>query len=98
MPRRCQWRPSTADENIEAVKEKILYKRYTAIREIADNVCTSFGSCHAIFADLLGMKRAAAKIVKKIAKLWAKTISYGHPSGDIDNVQQRSRFAQKYHN
>ena len=35
------------------------------IRGVADNVGISFSSCQAIFTDVLGMKRAAAKIVPK---------------------------------
>ena len=34
--------------------------------EIADDIDISFGSCQAIFTDVLGMKRAAAKIVPKL--------------------------------
>ena len=36
------------------------------ISEIADDVGMSFGSCQAIFTDVLSMKRAAAKIVPKL--------------------------------
>ena len=31
----------------------------------------------------------------KIAKFWAKTTSHGHRSGDVDDVQPQSKFAQK---
>lgn len=57
---------STTDENIEAVKKMILDNRRITIREVADDVGISFGSCQAIFTDVLGMKRAAAKIVPKL--------------------------------
>ena len=57
---------STIDENIEAVKELILENRRISIREVADDVVISFGSCQAICVDNLGMKRAAAKIVPKL--------------------------------
>ena len=57
---------STTDENIEAVKKIILDNRRINIREVADVVGISFGSCQAIFMDILGMKRAAAKIVPKL--------------------------------
>ena len=55
-------RPSTltTDKNIEAVKKMILDNRRISIREFADDVGISFGSCQAIFTDVLGMKRAAA--------------------------------------
>ena len=41
----------------------VLNNRRIPIREVADDVGISFGSCQAIFTDVLGMKRAAAKIV-----------------------------------
>ena len=47
---------STTDENINAVKEMILDNHYRiTIREVADNVGISFGSCQAIFTRVLGM-------------------------------------------
>ena len=36
------------------------------VREVADDVGISFGTCQAIFTGVLGMKRAAAKIVPKL--------------------------------
>ena len=47
-------------------KKLILGNRRMIIREVADDVAKSFGSCQAIFTDVLGMKRAAAKIVPKL--------------------------------
>ena len=44
----------------------ILDNRRITIRDLADDVGISFGSCQAIFMDVLGMKRAAAKIVPKL--------------------------------
>ena len=56
-------------------------------RELGDDVGISFGSCHAIFTDVLGMKRAAAIFCSKIATFLAKTTSHGHFSGDVgDNL------------
>ena len=57
---------ATTDENIEAVKKMILDNHGIVIREIADDVGTSFGSCQAIFRDLLGMKHAEVMIVHKL--------------------------------
>ena len=34
----------------------------------------------------------------KIAKFWAKSMSYGHRSVYVDDIQRLSRFAQKGHN
>ena len=57
---------STSDENIEAVKKMILNNRRITITEDADDVGISFGSCQAIFTDVLGMKCAAAKFISKL--------------------------------
>ena len=54
------------DENIKAVKKIILDNHRITIREVADNVNISFGSYQTIFTDVLGTKRAAAKIVTKL--------------------------------
>ena len=40
--------------------------RRIIIREVADDVGILLGSCQAIFTHILGMKRAAAKIVAKL--------------------------------
>ena len=52
------------------------------IREVADDVGISFGSCQAIFTHILGMKRAAVKIVTKLLNF----VEYGHRSGDADDA------------
>ena len=56
---------STTDENIEAVMIMIMI----TIREVADDVGIAFGSCQAILTNVLGMKRAAEKIVQKLLKM-----------------------------
>ena len=44
-------RPSTSAtyENLESVKKMILDNRQITIREVANDVCISFGSCQAYF-------------------------------------------------
>ena len=76
---------STTDENIEAAKKMILNNRRITVREIADDVAISFGSCQAIFPDILDVKSAAAKFVPKFLNFEQKQ-------------RKRSRFAQKGHN
>ena len=44
----------------------ILDNRRITIKEVADDVGISFGSYQAIFTDVFGMKRSAAKIVSKL--------------------------------
>ena len=43
----------------------ILHNRRIIIKEVADDIGISFGSCQAIITDVLGMKHAAAKIAPK---------------------------------
>ena len=80
------------------MKKIIFDRRRNTIREVAEDVGLSFGSCQAIFTDVLAMKCVAAKIVPKLLLFEQKTTSPRRLSGDIDNVQRRSRFALKGHN
>ncbi|XP_046975163.1 protein GVQW3-like [Vanessa cardui] len=57
---------STSEENIEAAKKIVLKNRRVTIREVAEDVGISIGSCHTIFSEVLGMKRVAAKFVPKL--------------------------------
>ena len=54
---------------MQIVKKMILDNCQITIREVVDNVSISFGLCQAIFTDVLGMKRAAAKIVSQLLNL-----------------------------
>ncbi|XP_025262232.1 protein GVQW3-like [Camponotus floridanus] len=57
---------STTDDNVEAVKKIVMENRRIIIREVAEDVGISVGSCHAIFSGVLGMQRVAAKFVPKL--------------------------------
>ena len=57
---------STTDENIKAVEKIILDNSRITIREVAKDVGIHFGSCQVFLTDVLGMKRAAVKIVPKL--------------------------------
>ena len=57
---------STIDENMEKVKKMAMNDRRIIIREVADEVGISIGSCHEIFSNVLGMKRVAAIFVPKL--------------------------------
>ena len=59
------------------MKKMILNNRRITIREVADDVGLTFGSCQAIFMDVLGMKRTATEIVPKL---------HGHRLGDVAAV------------
>ena len=61
--------PETIDAERQLIlqdRQVILDDRRITIREVADDVGISSGSCKAIFMDVLGMKRAAAKIFPKL--------------------------------
>ena len=57
---------STTDEYVEKVKEMVMNDRRITIRQVADDVGISIGSCYEIFSSVLGMKRVAAKFVPKL--------------------------------
>lgn len=60
---------STTDENVEKVKATVMNDRWITIREVADDVGISNGSCNDIFANILGMKRVVEKFVPKLLHL-----------------------------
>ena len=62
----CPGHPSTSitDVNIEAVEKVIFGNCGLTIREVGDDADTLFDSWQAIYTDVLGMKRAAAKLFK----------------------------------
>ena len=57
---------STKDENIDEVKKIVFFNRRITIREVAENLNISIGSCHSIFTNDLGMARVAPKFVPKL--------------------------------
>ena len=57
---------STTDENVEKVKEMVMNDRRITIREVADDVGISIGSCYGVLLNVLGMKHVAAKFVPKL--------------------------------
>ena len=61
--------------------------RRITIREVVDDFGISFGPCLAIFTDVLGLKRAAAKIVKKL-------LNFRQKQRCIDNVQEMLTIIQ----
>ena len=50
-----------------------MLNRRITIREVAEDVGISVGSCHAIFSDILGLKREEAKFVPKLQNFDQKT-------------------------
>ena len=64
---------STSSENTEAVKKIVMENRRITIREVAEDVCISVGSCYAIFSDILGLKRVAEKFAPNLLNFDQKT-------------------------
>ena len=58
---------STTSENTEAVKKIVMENRRITIREVAEDVGISVGSCHSIFSDILGLKRVAANTESQLS-------------------------------
>ncbi|UYV66479.1 hypothetical protein LAZ67_4001828 [Cordylochernes scorpioides] len=56
---------STTDEKNNEVEKMILANRRITVREVAEDLNISIGSCHSIFINDLGMRRVAAKFVHK---------------------------------
>ena len=58
-------RPSTStnDDNVETVRDVIRGNRRLTIREVANEVGISIGSCHQIFTEKIRMCRVSAKFV-----------------------------------
>ncbi|MCP6711290.1 helix-turn-helix domain-containing protein, partial [Klebsiella pneumoniae] len=65
-PRSGRPSTSTTDENVEEVKKIVLGNRRITIREIADDIGISFGSCQSILTGVLDMRRVSAKFVPKL--------------------------------
>jgi len=61
-------RPNTliSDENVAKIKYIVLSNRCITIREVAEEVNISYGSCESIFANILGLKLVAAKFAPKL--------------------------------
>ena len=61
-------RPSTAtdDDHVERVLAVIRGSRRLTIREVADEVEISIGSCHKIFTEKLQMRRVSARFVPRL--------------------------------
>ncbi|UYV72344.1 hypothetical protein LAZ67_9002714 [Cordylochernes scorpioides] len=57
---------STTDEKINEVEKMILANRRITVREVAEDLNISIGSCHSIFINDLGTRRVAAKFVPKL--------------------------------
>jgi len=51
---------------VAKIKDIVLSNCRITLRKVADEVNISYGSCEAIFTDILGLKRVAAKFILKL--------------------------------
>ena len=66
---------STTDENIDEVKKIVMVNHRITVREVAEDLNISIGSCHSIFTNDLGMTRVAAKFVPKLLNFAKNSIA-----------------------
>ncbi|UYV78041.1 hypothetical protein LAZ67_15003295 [Cordylochernes scorpioides] len=77
---------STTDEKINEVEKMILANRQITVREVAEDLNISIGSCHSIFINDLGMRRVATKFrVINGDEAWV----YGY---DVETKAQSSQW------
>lgn len=72
---------STTDKDIETVKKTILDSRRVTLKEVTDEVGTSFGSCQTIFENVLG-------VICAIAKIFSTLINFEQKQRGINIAQE----------
>ena len=65
-PRPGRHSTSTNDDHVETVRAVIHGNRRLTVREVADEVGISIGSCHQIFTEKLQMRRVRAKFMLRL--------------------------------
>ncbi|UYV82124.1 hypothetical protein LAZ67_21001012 [Cordylochernes scorpioides] len=86
---------STTDEKNNEVEKMILANRRITVREVAEDLNISIGSCHSIFINDLGMRRFAAKFVPKLLNCDQKQHSMNIANEMLDSVRDGSNFLQR---
>ncbi|UYV66450.1 hypothetical protein LAZ67_4001717 [Cordylochernes scorpioides] len=90
-------RPSTltTDEKINEVEKMILANRRITVREVAEDLNISIGSCHSIFINDLGMRRVAAKFVPKLLNCDQKQHRMNIANEMLDSVRDDPNLLQR---
>ena len=96
-PRRCERRRTCRTPELVNHRRKhwwseenILVKRRIIVREVAEDLNISIGSCHSIFTNDLGMRRVAAKFVPKLLNFDRICSQKQHTSNAAATVFPRS--------
>ncbi|UYV80763.1 hypothetical protein LAZ67_19001657 [Cordylochernes scorpioides] len=85
---------STTDEKINEVEKMILANRRITVREVAEDLNISIGSCHSIFINDLGMRRVAAKFVPKLLNCDQKQNRMNIANEMLDSVRDDPNLLQ----
>ncbi|UYV71318.1 hypothetical protein LAZ67_8002615 [Cordylochernes scorpioides] len=88
-------RTSTTDEKINEVEKMILAKRRITVREVAEDLNISIGSCLSIFINDLGMRRVAAKFVQKLLNCDQKQHRMNIANEMLDSVRDDPNLLQR---
>ncbi|UYV63879.1 hypothetical protein LAZ67_2005879 [Cordylochernes scorpioides] len=86
---------STTDEEINEVEKMILANRRITVREVAEDLNISIGSCHSIFINDLGMRRVAAKFVPKLLNCDQKQHHMNIANEMLDSVRDDQNLLQR---
>ncbi|UYV75720.1 hypothetical protein LAZ67_13001110 [Cordylochernes scorpioides] len=86
---------STTDEKINEVEKMILANRQITVREVAEDLNISIGSCHSIFINDLGMIRVAAKFVPKLLNCDQKQHRMKIANEMLDSVRDDPNLLQR---
>ncbi|UYV70483.1 hypothetical protein LAZ67_7003251 [Cordylochernes scorpioides] len=82
-------------EKINEVKKMILANRRITVREVAEDLNISIGSCHSIFINNLGMRRVAAKFVPKLLNCDQKQHRMNIANEMLDSVRDDPNLLQR---
>ncbi|UYV76531.1 hypothetical protein LAZ67_14001018 [Cordylochernes scorpioides] len=74
----------------------ILANRRITVREVAEYLNISIGSCHSIFINDLGMRRVAAKFVPKLLNCDQKQHRMNIANEMLDSVRDDPNFLQRF--
>ncbi|UYV81684.1 hypothetical protein LAZ67_20001963 [Cordylochernes scorpioides] len=86
---------STTDEKINEVEKMILTNRRITVREVAEGLNISIGSCHSIFINDFGMRRVAAKFVPKLLNCDQKQHRMNIANEMLDSVRDDPNLLQR---
>ncbi|UYV70979.1 hypothetical protein LAZ67_8001310 [Cordylochernes scorpioides] len=86
---------STTDEKINEVEKMILANRRITVREVAEDLNISIGSCYSIFINDLGMRRVAAKFVPKLLNCDQKQHRMNIANEMLDSVRDDPNLLQR---